>query len=182
VARMSVEVSTPALVMVGSYMICACVYHALPRNLVVVGNHLNGLSYVPSSAPMALIGGLRKWLKSPLPVLRSACRMVSTLISLPAARGELCPGSGLPAPLGPRLGEVSNPLTDAVTLVGGDVPGAAEDVGERRGEGERGGTKEGWLVTWVESRRASPCSCSPWTTSANEMKLRRRTSVESKDP
>src|ERR1700742_4782196 len=107
-----------------------------PRHFMVTYVHLNGLSYVPSSLPTALSGGLRKWLRSPLPVFRSACRMVSMLISLPPANGELWPGSGLTVPLGARLGDVSNPLTDAVTLVGGDVPGAADEVGDRRGEGD----------------------------------------------
>jgi hypothetical protein len=65
--------------------------------------------------------------------------MVSMLISLPKARGELWPGIGLPVPLGPLFGDPSIPLVDAVTLVGGEVPNAAEDVGERIGDGDRGG-------------------------------------------
>ena len=67
--------------------------------------------------------------------------MVSTLISLPIAKGELWPGKGLPVPLGARWGDVSKPLTDAVTLVGGEVPNAAEEVGDRIGEGDRGATR-----------------------------------------
>lgn len=106
--------------------------------------HLKGRSYVPSSLPTALAGALRKWLKSPLPVFRNACLIVSTLISLPMANGELCPGSGLPVPRGARFGDVSNPLTEAVTLVGGEVPNAAEEVGDRTGEGDLGGIRDGW--------------------------------------
>ena len=63
--------------------------------------------------------------------------MVSTFNS-PAKphRGGLC-GKGLPGPGPLRLGEVSTPLDDGDTLVGGDVPNPWEETGERTGDGDR---------------------------------------------
>ena len=79
-------------------------------------------------------------------------------------------------------------MIDPDLLVGGLVSGPpAEDTGERIGDGER-------FVMPMEARLVSParcmlsrdpaipCPCSACTTSAKEMKLRRRTSVVSKLP
>lgn len=58
----------------------------------------------------------------------------------------------------PRCGDDS--WNDGETLVGGDVPAAAE-TGDLIGEGDLGTEAVGWLVM-LESRRGSVlCSCSP---------------------
>ncbi len=123
--------------------------------------YLKVLSIRPSSLAAGLIGALRKPLRSPLPVFLKACRMVSMLRS----------------PV-PRLGDAS--CIDGETLVGGEVPCAAEDTGDLIGEGDLGAPILGWLVIAAESRRPSARSCSAWTTSAKEMKLNLRTSAESR--
>ncbi len=93
---------------------------------------------------------------------------------------------GLPS--GFLAGDKLNPLTDPDLLFGGDVSGACEDTGDLIGEGERLTPMEAKDVKparCIESRLpvASPGGpCSACTTSANEMKLKRRTSVESNDP
>ena len=100
--------------------------------------HLNGFSGgLPSSFPTALKGWLLNPLRSPLPVFRKACLMVSMFSSPP--RGADPPGGGgLPAPRTLRLGDASRPLPEVETLVGGDVLKPWEDTGDRSGEGERG--------------------------------------------
>lgn len=91
-------------------------------------------------------------------------------------------------PNGFLTGDKLNPFTDPDLLFGGDVSGACEDTGDLMGEGER--------LTPIEARDVRPARCmesrlpvaspggpcSACTTSANEMKLRRRMSVESNDP
>lgn len=83
-----------------------------------------------------------------------------------------------------RVGEKSSPLKDGAILVGGDVPNPWEDVGDRKGDGDRFCTAEleekeatGKQSRLVASSLASACSA--LTTSANDMKLKRRTSTGS---
>jgi len=98
-----------------------------------------------------------------------------------------CSAVGLPR--GFLLGDISRPLTEPDLLVGGLVSSPpAEETGERIGDGER-------FVIPMDAKLVSPARCmlsrepasplwlcSDWTTSANEMKLSRRTSVVSKLP
>jgi hypothetical protein len=99
--------------------------------------------------------------------------------------------SGLPGPLKPLLGDVSNPFTDAEILVGGEVPTPCEDTGDLMGEGDLGAVSEGWPAIpgncidprWDVESMLSVCSaCSACTTSAKETKLNLRTSGESSVP
>ena len=90
-------------------------------------------------------------------------------------------------PRGHRDGLSSIPFMLPGLLVGGLVSGPWLDTGDRMGEGERF-IAEGRDVRPVRcmlSRElAMPPAglCSACTTSANEMKDRRRTSAESRDP
>ena len=149
--------------------------------------HLNDFSGgLPSSLPTALNGWLLKPLKSPLPVFRKACLIVS-MFSSPPRGAEPPGGGGLPAPRVLRLGDVSRPLPEVETLVGGDVLRPCEDTGDRSGEGDRGMEVKPEVprmpVAWLESLLSpSWAACSECTTSAKEMKLRRRISDVSKDP
>lgn len=73
-------------------------------------------------------------------------------------------------------------------LVGGLVPGPWLDTGDRMGDGERLRAAAGRDVRpamCMLSRDAGLARlvlCSDWTTSANEIKDRRRTSADSRDP
>lgn len=127
--------------------------------------------------------------KSPLPVFRNACPIVSTLSSPPTSPGEPpCPK--LPALPGNAPGN-SKPLTEGAPEVGG--LGAWEDAGLRRGEGERLDVRVwefawervcefAWEREWEREDKSPACMCSPCTTSAKEMKLNLRTSAESREP
>ena len=92
-------------------------------------------------------------------------------------------------PNGFLAGDRLSPLIEPDLLLGGDVSGACEETGDLMGEGER--------LTFIEAKDVRPArciesrlavasppggACSACTTSANEMKLNRRTSVESNDP
>jgi hypothetical protein len=79
--------------------------------------------------------------------------------SVPPLKGGLCAGGGteLPEPRWPLPGEVSKPLKDGETLLGGDVPCPGEESGERTGEGDLGGaprlgTVPERLPRWTELR------------------------------
>lgn len=83
-----------------------------------------------------------------------------------------------------RVGDKSRPLKDVEILVGGEVPNPWDDVGDRKGDGDRFCTAEleekeatGKQSRAVASSLASACSA--LTTSANDMKLKRRTSIGS---
>jgi hypothetical protein len=102
---------------------------------------------------------------------------------------------GLPSGGGGFLGEpppapTSKPLTLPDLLAGGlalpGPPPPADDTGERMGLGERREAmppaSEVRPARYMLSREPWGPACSAWTTSANEMKLRRRTSVVSKLP
>lgn len=117
--------------------------------------------------------------------------MVSTLNSPPKVLGGgLWPQSrGLPATRVPQLGELSKPFVEGDTLVGGDVPKPWDETGERIGDGERFCVANNAALVdrpamYIESRFEawSVSACSPLTTSANDTKLRRWTSDESKAP
>lgn len=134
--------------------------------------------------------GLRAALKSPLPVFRKACRMVSTVISPPARLGDCVAAKlfGLPgkAPIIGCCLPTSTPFTEGAPEVGGDRPYSApcDDAGDRTGDGERFVVEE--IIDMCNSfdklGTLPSCACSPWTTSANEMKLSLRTSEASSEP
>lgn len=85
-------------------------------------------------------------------------------------------------------GDISKPLMDPDLLVGGDVSGPWDEIGDLIGDGERlmpAELREVNPARCIESRlpAAAPWApCSACTTSAKEMKLRRRTSEESSEP
>lgn len=148
-----------------------------------------------SSFPMLLETWLRTPLRSPLPVLLKACRMVSILSSLPnlgpklGETGLCVVESGLPGSRPLRFGETSSPLTDVEILVGGEVLNPYDDVGERSGDGDLFCDNIGKLPENVVAGRTSRLgnssfvsTCSALTTSANETKLKRRTEVVSRAP
>lgn len=97
----------------------------------------NGRSTCESSMLTALNGcdGLLAPLRSPLPVLRSAWRIVSTISSPPS--GGLCVPCEVGLPGIRAAFEMSMPLTEGAPLVGGDGPNPCEDAGERIGDGDR---------------------------------------------
>src|SRR5699024_6358139 len=145
-----------------------------------------------SSFPMLLETWLRTPLRSPLPVLLKACRIVSILSSLPnlepklGERGLCVVESGLPGSRPPRFGETSSPLKDVELLVGGEVLKPYADVGERSGDGDLFCDNIGKLPEYAVACRVSrlgnrsfASTCSALTTSANETKLKRRTEVVS---
>ena len=92
-------------------------------------------------------------------------------------------------PRGFRTGDSLKPLTDPELLMGGEVSPPWDDTGDLIGEGDR-------LLAPRDEIEVSPARCidsrlpatpeegpcSAWTTSAKEMKLSRRTSVESSEP
>jgi hypothetical protein len=85
--------------------------------------------------------------------------MVSIFNSPPPLSGGLCAGGGteLPDPLWPLAGEVSIPLKEGDTLLGGDVPCPGDESGERMGDGDLGGAARpgmvpGRLPRWTELR------------------------------
>ena len=92
-----------------------------------------------------------------------------------------------------------DPLELDLQLFGGEAETEGsppcDDTGDRIGEGDRFAAaaplpprdeSEVRPARWIDSRLpATPegeAPCSAWTTSAKEMKLRRRTSVESSEP
>lgn len=83
---------------------------------------------------------------------------------------------------------MSTPFMLPGLLVGGLVPGPWLETGDRIGDGERFNTADGSEVRparFTLSRDtvlARVVLCSDWTTSANEIKDRRRTSEDSSDP
>jgi len=125
-------------------------------------------------------------LKSVLPVRLKAWDMVSMFRSLLVVAPKVwAPDEGLPR--GFLLGDISSPLIEPDLLVGGDVS-AWEEMGDLMGEGERlipADEREVKPGMRIDSRLLAATllpPCSACTTSANEIKLRRRMSVESKDP
>ena len=73
----------------------------------------------------------------------------------------LCPDGTveLPEPLWPFTGEMSTPLKEGDTLLGGDVPCPGEERGECMGDGDLGGGARPGMVLerlprWVELRPA----------------------------
>lgn len=89
--------------------------------------------------------------------------------------------------MGFLLGDMSKPLIEPDLLVGGEVSAPWDEMGERMGDGERltpADEREVRPGMCTDSRllAAIPWDCSAWTTSAKEIKLRRRTSAESRDP
>lgn len=149
-----------------------------------------------SSLPKVLETGLFTLLRSPLPVLLSACPIVSILSSPPVLDANLedeglCTvGSGLPGPWPLWFGEISNPFKEVDMLVGGDVPKSWDDVGECSGDGDLSCD----VLRTKLSEHAAACGVSrlgngslisadsALTTSANETKLNRRISVGSEVP
>ncbi|KFL60926.1 uncharacterized protein TERG_11874 [Trichophyton rubrum CBS 118892] len=97
-----------------------------------------GRSWAVSLAAALKEGFLREPPRSPLPVRRRACLMVSTFRSLLSmADGLWGQGGGLRGTRAPRLGEESRHLgSPGETLVGGELPGPWEEMGERMGEGD----------------------------------------------
>lgn len=118
-----------------------------------------GTDWVPQEADgpsTGLVGTLRTWLRSALPVRRRAWLIVSMLRS---------PGVRFCVPLpwlpnGLRVGLISTPFTLPGLLVGGLVPGPWLETGDRTGEGERfrpDGGKDVRPAIWMLSREpASP--------------------------
>ena len=110
---------------------------------------------------MLLETWLRTPLRSPLPVLLRACRIVSILSSLPklepklGERGLCVVECGLPGSRPPRFGETSSPLKDVEILVGGEVLNPYDDVGERNGDGDLFCDNRGKLPENVVPGRAS---------------------------
>ena len=78
------------------------------------------------------------------------------------------------------------PLGDAVPLVGGDALMPYDDTGDLTGEGERLAVAERLINCRLSLEPNVSCrscsTCSACTTSANEMKLKRRGSVISREP
>ena len=134
---------------------------------------------------MGLIGRLRWAPRSVLPVRLSACDIVSMFRSPVEAR--FCSVDvGLPSGL--RPGDMLRPFTDPDLLFGGDVSGPCEDMGDLIGDGDRLAfidVNEVRPARCIDSRLPAgpaPGPCSACTTSANEMKLNRRTSLVSSAP
>jgi hypothetical protein len=156
------------------------------RNLSTPHPHLNGdLSAALSSRLAALNGCERAPLRSPECVLRSACRIVSiwTGSSSPDA------GFGLPRTIGEvglagdRVRARSACFGEAAPLVVG-----GEDAADLTGEADRFAVDDR-LINCRASFDVTPntsclsCStCSACTTSAKEMKLKRRGSAVSSEP
>ena len=81
--------------------------------------------------------------------------------SPPPPSGGLCVDSGIepPEPPWPLAGEVSKPLKEGDTLLGGDVPRPGEESGEWIGDGDLGGAARLGIVPerlpkWTELRPA----------------------------
>lgn len=148
--------------------------------------HLNGgLSAALSSTLAALNGCERAPLRSPECVFRRACRIVSicTGSSSPDAGCGLPSTTGDVGLAGDRVRDKSACLGEAAPLVVG-----GEDAADRTGEGDRFAVDERLIncrasVDVAPSTSCLSCStCSACTTSANEMKLKRRGSAVSSEP
>lgn len=88
-------------------------------------------------------------------------------------------------PRGFLTGDMLSPLIDPEMLFGGEVSGPCEDTGDLIGDGDRLTPLDPMEVSparCIESRLLFGGTCSAWTTSANDIKLRRRTSAESSEP
>jgi hypothetical protein len=107
--------------------------------------------------------------------------MVSIVSSPPVAPWKL--SVGLPNGLLLRVGESSMPLIDADLLFGVEEPNPWDETGDRMGDGDLCPEDREVRPAMCNGSRPLECSaCSDCTTSANEMKLSRRTSALSSAP